>query len=262
MNTLVCANWKMNQTVQTMEQWCTDYSHAQSTHRSDVEVVVCAPFVLLPALVARAGGMHVRIAAQNVSERAHGAFTGEVSAEMLQSIGVNTAIVGHSERRTLFGETDDDVAAKVVRLLALGMTPICCVGETLDAYRAGKTVDVITQQMHAVIKKMNDAALTDAHTVARLVIAYEPVWAIGTGLRASAQEAQEAIFVIERMIAEAFGDASRVRKLYGGSVDAQTFGAYLDQPSIQGALVGGASLDSGHFASLVRIAQEKHGARI
>jgi len=210
------------------------------------DVAVCPAYVHLPEVAAIVAGTPVALGAQNVSEYAAGAFTGEVSGAMLRELGCTYAIVGHSERRHIFGESDADVAAKFEAARTCGLTPILCVGEQLAQRDAGETEAVISAQLDAVIARCGVAALANA------VIAYEPVWAIGTGKTASPEQAQSVhAFIRQRISATGAEDvAAGVRILYGGSVKATNAAALFGMPDIDGGLIGGASLDADEFHAI------------
>jgi len=214
----------------------------------DVEVVVCPPFTALDAVREALRGSNIEIGAQNMHWEEEGAFTGEVSPLMLKSLGCMYVILGHSERRTYFGETDESVNRKVKSAMANGLLPIICVGETLEEREGGKTEEVVVRQTKAALAgvKTNGAE--------RIVMAYEPVWAIGTGRTASVDEANRMIRIIRQAVAEVFNEriAQEVRIQYGGSVKPQNIADFLGQPEIDGALVGGASLDAGSFADIIK----------
>jgi triosephosphate isomerase len=201
--------------------------------------------VYLPEVIAALHDTDIGVGAQNVSEQQQGAYTGEVSADMLRDIGCRYAIVGHSERRTLYGENDEQVAAKFMAAQAEGLVPILCVGETLAQREQGETLTVINSQLDAVIQAAGIKAVCSA------VIAYEPVWAIGTGKTATAEQAQEVHQAIRQQLG-ANGEGTRV--LYGGSVKAANAAELFAQPDIDGALVGGASLNSAEFGEICKLA--------
>jgi triosephosphate isomerase len=209
---------------------------------------VCPPYIDLAEAVESAKGSNVAIGAQNVHWKEEGAFTGEISAAMLLALGVKHVIVGHSERRQYFGETDDTVNLRLKTALEAGLMPICCVGEVLEEREAGLTDDVLRRQcvraFHAV----------SAKKATKLVVAYEPVWAIGTGKTATPEIAAEAHAVIRREATEIFGEefAAKLRILYGGSVKPENAATLMAQEEIDGALVGGASLDAKSFAAIVK----------
>ncbi|MGA7909316.1 MAG: triose-phosphate isomerase [Candidatus Sulfotelmatobacter sp.] len=244
---LIAANWKMYKTPDQTRAFLADFLPLVSGHTRD-EIVVCPPYVDLTFALEAAKGSNVAIGSQNVHWKEEGAFTGEVSAQMLLALGVTHVIVGHSERRQYFGETDDTVNLRLKTALESGLTPICCVGEVLEEREAGLTDDVLRRQcvraFHAI----------SAKKAAKLVVAYEPVWAIGTGKTATPELAAEAHAVIRREATEVFGEefAARLRILYGGSVKPDNASALMSQEEIDGALVGGASLDPKSFAAIVK----------
>jgi triosephosphate isomerase len=214
--------------------------------RSDV--VICSPFTALTAVVERRYGTAVKVAAQNMHEEDAGAFTGEVSAPMLVELDVEAVVLGHSERRQFFSETDEALARKVPAALAAGLGPILCVGESEEARDGGQTEAVLERQLQADLANVDDVKL------AEVVIAYEPIWAIGTGRTATPEQAQEACAFIRDTVGERGGAADAVRILYGGSVKPGNAAELLSQPDIDGALVGGASLDPADFAAIVNAA--------
>lgn len=244
---LIAANWKMFKTPDQTSEFFRAFLPLVSGHDRD-EIVVCPPFIDLPSAVQAAKGSPVAIGGQNLHWEKEGAFTGETSAEMLLAIGCTHVILGHSERRQFFGETDDTVNHKLKTALAANLTPIVCVGEVLEEREAGLTDDVLRRQclraFHALSGKK----------AAKLVIAYEPVWAIGTGKTATPELAAQAHQLIRGEAAKAFGEefAGQVRILYGGSVKPENASALMSQPEIDGALVGGASLDPKSFSSIVK----------
>jgi triosephosphate isomerase (TIM) len=244
---LIAANWKMYKTPDQTREFFRDFLLLVSGHSRD-EIVVCPPDVALAAALESAKGSNVAIGAQNVHWKHEGAFTGETSAAMLVAVGVTHVIIGHSERRQYFCETDDTVNLRLKAALEAGLTPICCVGEVLQEREAGLTDDVLRRQcvraFHAISVKK----------AAKLVVAYEPVWAIGTGKTATPELAAEAHAVIRREATEAFGEdfASKLRILYGGSVKPDNASSLMAQEEIDGALVGGASLDPKSFAAIVK----------
>jgi triosephosphate isomerase len=244
---LIAANWKMYKTPEQTREFFRDFLPLVSGHNRD-QIVVCPPDVDLAAALESAQGSSVAIGGQNVHWKAEGAFTGETSAAMLLALGVTHVIIGHSERRQYFCETDDTVNLRLKAALEAGLTPICCVGEVLEEREAGLTDDVLRRQcvraFHAV----------SAKKAAKLVVAYEPVWAIGTGKTATPKLAAEAHAVIRREATELFGGdfAAKLRILYGGSVKPENASALMAQEEIDGALVGGASLDAKSFAAIVK----------
>ena len=244
---VMAANWKMYKTPDQTREFFQTFLPLVSGHTRD-EIVVCPPFLDLPAALEAAKGSNVVIGAQNIHWKEEGAFTGETSAPQLLALGVNHAIIGHSERRQYFGETDDTVNLRLKTALENGFTPICCVGEVLEEREAGMTDDVLRRQcvraFHAI----------SAKKAAKLVVAYEPVWAIGTGKTATPELAAEAHAVIRREATEIFGEdfAGKLRILYGGSVKPDNVSSLMAQEEIDGALVGGASLDPKSFAAIVK----------
>jgi triosephosphate isomerase len=241
---LVAGNWKMHKTAEEALLWCVAFLAAVDT--TETEIAVCPPFTALTSAAHALDHSAVWVAAQNVNEHEAGAHTGEVSAAMLVAAGARGAIVGHSERRAM-GETDATVAARVRRLLDHGLTPIVCVGESLDQREAGETEAWLTSQLRASLAEVT------ADESASIAVAYEPIWAIGTGRTATPQMAQDAVAHVRSVLSERLrGDAIRV--LYGGSVTADNAADLMAQPDIDGALVGGASLDPATFAAIVRAA--------
>lgn len=220
---------------------------APVAERPDVEVAVCPAFVYLEAVVRRTQNTAIAVGAQNVSDKPQGAYTGEVSARMLADIGCRLVIVGHSERRQYFGETDTLIAHKAQAALQERLTPIICLGETLAERQSGQTADVIRRQFAGSVSPL------DAEQVSRVVLAYEPVWAIGTGVVATAVQAEEVHADLRRLLAERYNAAiaDSVRILYGGSVKPENAGELLRQPNIDGALVGGASLQADSFLGII-----------
>ncbi len=244
----VAANWKMNKTVAEADAFVGEFLPG-APGPDGPEVVICPGFLALRSTVERCSASPVRVAAQNMHEEDSGAFTGEVSAPMLVEAGVDAVILGHSERRALFGETDEALARKLPAALAAGLEPILCVGETEEARDAEQTEAVLERQIQA------DLVAVEAAHMDRLVVAYEPIWAIGTGRTATQEQAQEAIAFIRDLLRARGGDADRVRILYGGSVKPDNASELMAQPDIDGALVGGASLDPGDFAAIVEAAE-------
>ena len=246
---LVAANWKMNKTRRDTVAFLDVFLPVAGERLGGVELVVCPPFTSLQAAIERCAGSPVRIAAQNMHFEPAGAFTGEVAAPMLGDLGVDAVVLGHSERRLLFGESDAALARKVPAALAAGLSPILCVGETLEEREAGRTEEVLREQVEA------DVAGVAADDLAEVVIAYEPVWAIGTGRNATVDQAAEAISFIRSLIgARDQGLAEAVRILYGGSVNPGNAGELLSPDGVDGALVGGASLDPIKFAEIAAAA--------
>jgi triosephosphate isomerase len=244
---LIAANWKMYKTPDQTRAFFRDFLPMISGHDRD-EIAVCPPFVNLPSAVESTKGSSVAIGAQNMYWEKEGAFTGEISTGMLLAVGCTHVIIGHSERRQYFGEIDDTVNLKLKAALEAGLTPIVCVGEVLEEREAGLTEDVLRRQcvraFHAISGKK----------AGKLVIAYEPVWAIGTGKTATPQLASEAHQLIRSEAGKALGEelAGNLRILYGGSVKPDNAKTLMSEEEIDGALVGGASLDPKSFAAIVK----------
>jgi triosephosphate isomerase (TIM) len=244
---MFAANWKMNKTVEESERFLAEF--LPSVPDSGAEVVICPPFLSLKTVVEHCAQSRARVAAQNMHQEAEGAFTGEVSAPMLVELGVEGVILGHSERRQHFGETDEALARKVPAALRAGLEPILCVGESEAQRDSDETEPVLTRQIEADLADVPDGSLAD------VVIAYEPIWAIGTGKTATAAQAQDAIALIRRLIeARSVDAAAAIRILYGGSVKPDNAEELVSQPDVDGALVGGASLDPEDFAAIVAAA--------
>jgi len=242
----VCGNWKMHKTV--AEATALVKALADGLGGDDrVQVAVAPTFTSLPAVGQAVRGTPLELAAQDVHWEVQGAFTGEVSAPMLADVGVKHGIVGHSERRQLFGETDETVRKKVGALLAAGIKPIVCVGELLTEREAGKTLEVVGRQVRAGLAGLSSEVL------AAVTVAYEPVWAIGTGKTATTAQAQEVHAAIRAILRELGGAvAESIRIQYGGSVKPENAAELLSQPDVDGALVGGASLKAGDFLAIVK----------
>mgnify|MGYP002561625619 FL=1 len=248
-NRLVVANWKMNGSLKANDEWLCAAMPQMSGTRLNCDVAVCAPLVYIPQLVIGFEHSATLVGAQNCAQYAQGAYTGEVSAAMLADVGCDLVILGHSERRTLFGETDETVAEKVHVAFDNGVMPIVCVGETLQEREAGKTIEVVSRQLRAVLDKVGIMPLVAG------AVAYEPVWAIGTGKSASAEDAQAVHEALRAVLAEVDQEAAqRTRILYGGSVKAKNAPELFAQPDIDGALVGGASLKAEDFLAICHCA--------
>ena len=245
---MIAGNWKMNKTVAEAEEFIAALLPRVSSVQG-VDVGICPPFTALQAMVDSARGSRVEVYAQNMHHADSGAFTGEVAPPMLVEVGVHGVILGHSERRELFGETDRALQMKVPAALAAGLKPILCVGETEDEREVGDTERKLRHQVQ------EDLARVDVSQLGDVVIAYEPIWAIGTGRVATAEQAQEAIAFIRALVADRSREqAERPRVLYGGSVKSENCHELLCLPDIDGALVGGASLDAESFAAIVSAA--------
>jgi triosephosphate isomerase (TIM) len=242
----MAGNWKMYKTPAETTAFFETFRPLVEK-ASHCEVVICPPFTNLAAAVAAAKGSNVKVGSQNIAWAKEGAFTGEISGTMLNAVGVSHAIIGHSERRQYFGETDATVLQRTQAALEYGLTPIVCVGELKEERESGKTADVLVSQFAGGI-----AGLTPEQ-FAKIVIAYEPVWAIGTGLTATPEIAADAHRTIRAQVQAKFGKAAAdaVRILYGGSVKPGNVKTLMAQPEIDGSLVGGASLDPASFAAIV-----------
>jgi triosephosphate isomerase len=245
---IIAANWKMFKTPAETDEFFRNFL-ALAQNEENVDIVIAPPFVsLTTALGALSQRDHVRIAAQNMHYEANGAFTGEISPFMLRQMLVSFVILGHSERRSIFGETDILINKKVLAALHYHLKPILCIGETLDERDGGKVEEVLRTQLTA------NLAGVSADQMGSIVLAYEPVWAIGTGRNASPEQAQEAHAFIRKVLADLFDEdtARRVRIQYGGSVKPSNATALMAQPDVDGFLVGGASLESGSFWEIVQ----------
>jgi len=242
----VAANWKMHKTVAEAAAYVDALLPRIAATQHDV--VICPPFTALTAVVERRYGTAVKVAAQNMHEEDSGAFTGEVSAPMLVELDVEAVVLGHSERRQHFGETDEALARKVPAALAAGLEPILCVGESEEARDAGQTEGVLERQLQT------DLAAVESGKLVEIVVAYEPIWAIGTGRTATPEQAQEACAFIRDVLRERGAEADSIRVIYGGSVKPANAAELMGQPDIDGALVGGASLDPEEFAAIVEAA--------
>jgi len=242
---LIAGNWKMNGGLVANEALVR--AIAQGMAGASCTVAVCVPAPYLHQVNQLRAGTPIELGAQDVSRHEQGAFTGEVSAPMLREFGVRYAIVGHSERRQYHGETDELVAEKAKTALAHGVTPIVCVGETLAEREAGRTQDVVKRQLAAVIH-------TNGHCISEIVVAYEPVWAIGTGKTATPEQAQEVHALLRAQLKAATPHPERIHILYGGSMNAGNAAALLAQPDIDGGLIGGASLKAPDFLQIIAAA--------
>jgi len=247
---LVIGNWKMNGLQSRNAELLADLASGITGRAfSRVDVAVCPPFLYVQAAVQQLADTAIAVGAQNMSQHASGAYTGEVSAEMLVDSGCTLVILGHSERRSLFGESDSDVAGKVKAALVAQLTPVVCVGETLQQREAGNAVSVVSEQLSQALAGLSLDELK------RVVVAYEPVWAIGTGLTASPEQAQEIHQALRSVLAELSADAAKeMRILYGGSVNAANADSLFAQPDIDGGLIGGASLKAEDFIAICRAA--------
>ena len=245
----IAANWKMHKTVAEAEAYIQALLPRVGAV-GDVEVVICPPFTALQAMVDSARGSSVQVYAQNMHEADSGAFTGEVSAPMLSEIDLQGVILGHSERREHFNETDRALQQKVTQALNWGLTPLLCVGETEDERERGDTERKLRHQVQEGLEKV------PVERLAEVVLAYEPIWAIGTGRVATPEQAQEAVAFVRALVEDRDKDAGQaVRILYGGSLKPDNAGELLSLPDVDGALVGGASLDAASFAEIVEAAR-------
>jgi len=245
---IIAGNWKMHKTVGEAVRLAKQLKVLVADDVRTVEIVVCPPFTALQSVGEVLKGTGIQLGAQNVHWEDEGAYTGEVSPAMLKDLSCQYVILGHSERRQMFGESDGDVRKKLDAVLAKGMSAIACVGETIEERRAGKTEDVIVREVKAIADGLT------LENPSRLVIAYEPIWAIGTGETATSDEANRVAKLVRQTLAGAIGQelAQDVRIQYGGSVKPDNIGAFMRESDIDGALVGGASLDASSFAEIVR----------
>jgi len=242
---LIAGNWKMNGSLAANEQLLKAILAGMG--QPTCQVAVGVPAIYLSQCQGLLAGTAIDLAAQDVSAQESGAYTGEVSGAMLKEFGVRYAIVGHSERRQYHGETDELVALKAQRALCCGITPIVCVGETLAEREAGKTDEVVKRQLAAVIH-------ANGHCISEIVVAYEPVWAIGTGKTATPEMAQQVHAVLRAQLKAASASADRIALLYGGSMNAANASALLTQPDIDGGLIGGAALKAPDFLTIIAAA--------
>ena len=246
---LIAGNWKMNGSLAANEALVHDVQQglAQALGGKHAQVAVCVPAAYLSQVQQLVKGSGIDLGSQDVSAYEQGAYTGELAAAMLKDFAVRYAIVGHSERRQYHGETDEQVAHKAQRALSAGVTPIVCVGETLAEREAGKTEEVVKRQLAAVIH-------TNGHCISEIVVAYEPVWAIGTGKTASPEQAQAVHAVLRAQLKAATSHSDRVHILYGGSMNATNAAELLAQADIDGGLIGGAALKPVDFLSIIAAA--------
>jgi triosephosphate isomerase len=244
---LIAANWKMNKTVGESVQFAQQLV-AEFAEFTEREIVIAPPFTALYPVAQVLQESPIRLSAQNVHWYEKGAYTGEISPGMLVDVGCEYVIIGHSERRTLFGEKDGDINRKISTAFTFDVTPIFCIGETLDERTAHKTFDIVNRQIK---EGLNNIPSDD---IKRIVIAYEPIWAIGTGKTATVEQAEEVHRYIRNLIVDSFGEdtGKNVRIIYGGSVNQDTIGGLMTQPNINGALVGGASLDIESFRNIIK----------
>ncbi len=249
---IIAGNWKMNKTVGEAIELAAAIRQ-DLAECSDVDVVLCPPFTALAAVAETVDGSAINFGAQNMHWESSGAFTGEISPYMLRSLYCHYVILGHSERRTLFGETDEIINRKAKAALAATLKPIVCIGETLEEREADRHFQVVAEQLRGSL------AGIDANEMKNMVLAYEPVWAIGTGLTASPEQAQEMHAFVRSELRGLQGDvADSVRIQYGGSMKPSNAGDLLAQEDIDGGLIGGASLEARSFVELVKIAKERN----
>lgn len=244
--TVIAGNWKMNMTPSETGRFIRELA-SMVAGKNQCDVVLCVPFVDIAAAVEAAAGTNIRIGAQNVHFKESGAYTGEVSAAMLKETGAEYVIVGHSERRQYFGETDETVNLRTKAALAAGFRVILCLGELLDARQAGITAEIVSMQTKL------DLAGIPAEDLSRVIIAYEPVWAIGTGLTATPEQADEACGIIRGVVADLYGKdvADALIIQYGGSMNEKNAAELLARENVDGGLIGGASLKTDKFTAIV-----------
>ncbi len=249
--TILAGNWKMNQLASAVPAFVEELTASLAIGAGE-EAVLCVPFPFIPAMAAALENSGVKYGAQDVSAQDSGAYTGEVSGAMLKDLGVSYTIIGHSERRAYHGESDALVNGKLKALLKNDITPILCVGESLEQRDAGQTLAVVASQVREGLRDIT------AGQMPGIVIAYEPIWAIGTGRTATAEQAEEVCAHIRAVLGESFGTdaAKRVSILYGGSMNGKNAAELLAQPDIDGGLIGGASLKPAEFAGMIRTGSE------
>jgi triosephosphate isomerase (TIM) len=252
----VCGNWKMHTSQREATSLASDVARGATRFR-EVDVAIAPPFPWLTVVFRRLEDGRVQLAAQNCHHEEKGAFTGEVAPKMLRDAGCAHVIVGHSERRALFGEGDDFVGKKVAAVLSAGLSPILCVGETLEEREGGRTLEVVERQVRGGLAEVSQERLTE------ITVAYEPVWAIGTGKTATPEQAQEVHAAIRGILGSLGGAAAAdaIRIQYGGSVKPDNAASLMGQPDVDGALVGGASLKAEDFLAIVQAAAEQAGGR-
>lgn len=242
---IIAGNWKMHKTIKEAVAFVDGIKN--EINGTDVEVVICAPFTLLKDLKEKTEGTNIKIGAQNMHYEESGAFTGEISPLMLKELDLDYVVIGHSERRQYFNETNETVNKKALKALEIGINPIICCGETLDQRECGDTKNIVKVQIEKALENISPENLP------KVVIAYEPIWAIGTGKTASSQDANDVIAYIRSVVSDLYGQevAEEVRIQYGGSVKPANVEEIMNQPDIDGALVGGASLKEDSFVELV-----------
>ena len=241
---IIAGNWKMHKTIAEALEFVSDIKDRVNNEK--VEAVICAPFTLLKDLKEATKGTSIKVGAQNMHFEEKGAFTGEISPLMLKELDMDYVIIGHSERRQYFNETNETVNKKVLKALEIGIDPILCVGETLEEREAGNTKDVCKVQVEKALENVSK------EDIAKVVIAYEPIWAIGTGKTATSEVANDVIAYIRQVVSNLYKDlANEVRIQYGGSVKPSNVGEIINQSDLAGALVGGASLEANDYIQLV-----------
>ena len=247
---IIAGNWKMNMTPSEAEKLISELIPAVKG-KDGCEIIICVPFVDIPTAVAACKGTNIKVGAQNVHFKESGAYTGEISASMLKECGVDYTVIGHSERRQYFGETDETVNLRLKAALAAGITPILCVGELLRDRDNGTTAEIVSAQTKIALLDVS------ADDVKNVIIAYEPVWAIGTGRTATAEQADEVCGIIRSVLAEKYGKsvAEAVTIQYGGSMKPSNASELLAKYHVDGGLIGGASLKAADFAAIVDAAQ-------
>ncbi|MGC6457138.1 MAG: triose-phosphate isomerase [Akkermansiaceae bacterium] len=245
---IIAANWKLNKGPSETEDFIKSFESRLADLPKGVDIVIAPPFVSLPKATEILSHSKVRVSAQNMSEQDSGAYTGEVSALMLKEIFVGYVILGHSERRSIYGETNAIINAKILKAHEVELKPIFCIGETLGEREDGKLEEVLRTQITEGLKDVSEKQALDT------VIAYEPVWAIGTGVTATPQQAQDAHEFVRSVLTDLYGISvsEKIRIQYGGSVNSKNAGELLGQKDIDGALVGGASLEAASFAELIK----------
>jgi len=244
---IVAGNWKMNKDLSGTIELISAIKNELSKTETSTGVIVCPPFTNLESAKTVLEGSEIKLGAQNMHFQDSGAFTGEISVDMLKSVGCEYVILGHSERRTLFGETDEIINKKIKKAISAGLKPIFCIGETLEERESGSTEKVVEKQVRDGLAGLNESELDD------MIIAYEPVWAIGTGKTATPEQAQEVHKFIRNLVSELYSAnlAENLTIQYGGSMKPENAAELLGQPDIDGGLIGGASLKSDAFTAIV-----------
>jgi triosephosphate isomerase len=249
---VIAGNWKMNKDIHETANLIVELMDRMKDFKNQVDVVICPPYTSLVVAKSLVKDSPIKLGAQNMSQYDDGAYTGEISATMLTAIGCQYVILGHSERRQYFKETDDLINSKLRKALSIGLTPIACIGETLEEREAGVTDKVITTQIKGVLRELSSSE------VEKIIIAYEPVWAIGTGKNATPEQANQVHKLIRKLIGQLYSWslAEKILVQYGGSMNAQNAASLLSQSDIDGGLIGGASLKSDAFISIIQAGVE------